>query len=195
MSNDRLLVSSIIPISEANGPGPHFTIWCQGCNLKCPGCYNPHTHNPTEGYSVNLSIIIEEIKKHWKAKNIRGVTLTGGEPLNQINVVLKLIKRIKSFGNIGIIILTGYEEEEVNKMCGYSALQMYTDVIIAGRFRADQKLQDGIRGSENKKYLWFSDFYSSNEFNSIPPVEASIKDDGTIIISGINPEIILDKII
>lgn len=193
MKSNTLRISSLLPISEANGPGPHYTIWFQGCSLKCPGCFNPHTHNPNEGNIVPLSALIEEISEIWKLKKIRGVTLTGGEPLDQTEGVLNLIKEIKQIGRVGIILLTGYEEEELKLFPNFSILQKDIDVIIAGRFKQNQKIQHGIRGSKNKKYMINSSFYSIKEFDSIPPVEVLLNDNGTITITGIEPEI-LDEI-
>ena len=192
MNSNTIRISSILPISEANGPGPHYTIWFQGCSLRCPGCFNPHTHNMNEGTNVSVSTLIKGIEELWKLKKIIGVTLTGGEPLDQIKGLVNLIKGIKKIGRVGIVLLTGYEEEEIEKFPEVSTLQNYTDVIIAGRFKQNQLIQRGIRGSENKKYLFYSDLYSIEEFFFVPPVEIFLNDNGTIIITGIEPEILDD---
>ena len=192
MNSNTIRISSILPISEANGPGPHYTIWFQGCSLRCPGCFNPHTHNMNEGTNVSVSTLIKEIEELWKLKKIRGVTLTGGEPLDQIKGLVNLIKGIKKIGRVGIVLLTGYEEEEIEEFPEVSTLQNYTDVIIAGRFKQNQLIQRGIRGSENKKYLFYSDLYFIEEFFFVPPVEIFLYDNGTIIITGIEPEILDD---
>ncbi|MHA2244724.1 MAG: 4Fe-4S cluster-binding domain-containing protein [Candidatus Hodarchaeales archaeon] len=194
MKYDGLKISSIIPISEANGPGPHYAIWLQGCSLRCSGCFNPHTHDPNQGYFVKISTLLREIKMNWEERNIRGVTLTGGEPLDQIYGVIKLVNKIKKIGNIGIILLTGYGEEKLRRLPEFFLLKRTADVIIAGRFMQSQKIQKGIRGSRNKKILFFSNYYTIEEFEDIPPVEVWMKNDGTITITGIEPEIIKNSL-
>ena len=187
---NEIRLANIIPVSEANGPGPHYTIWVQGCSLNCPGCFNPQTHNPEGGYSRSISSLLQEIIGYWTQKKIRGVTITGGEPLQQITNVTILLKEIKSVGEIGTIILTGYNENELQKISGFDILTPYLDILITGRFLKKKKLQKGIRGSVNKKILFYSSFYQYHEFDEIPPVEVITHSDGSISITGIKPEIL-----
>ena len=58
MKSNYLRINSIVPISEANGPGPHFTIWVQGCTLKCAKCFNPQSHNVNEGNLISIDNIL-----------------------------------------------------------------------------------------------------------------------------------------
>ena len=39
-----MLVHSVLPRSAVNGPGERVVIWFQGCDLRCPGCWNPSSH-------------------------------------------------------------------------------------------------------------------------------------------------------
>ncbi|MFX1515398.1 MAG: 4Fe-4S single cluster domain-containing protein [Promethearchaeota archaeon] len=190
---NSLRLANVIPISEANGPGPHYTIWVQGCSLNCPGCFNPHTHDPEGGYSRPIQDLFQEIVEYWTKRKIRGVTVTGGEPLQQITGVTDLLMKIKSVGKIGTIVLTGYNEQELHTLPGFDSLKQYLDVLITGRFLQEKKLQKEIRGSTNKKILFYSAFYQNHEFTVIPPVEVITHSDGTISITGIKPEI-LDNI-
>ncbi|MFW9906825.1 MAG: 4Fe-4S single cluster domain-containing protein, partial [Candidatus Thorarchaeota archaeon] len=187
---NSLKVANVIPISEANGPGPHYTIWVQGCSLKCPGCFNPQTHDPNGGFLRTTSSLVQEINLYWNQNKIRGVTITGGEPLQQIDSITHLLKKIKSIGEIGTIVLTGYNENELFLIPRFDRLRQFTDVLISGRFLQKNKLQEGIRGSTNKKVLLFSSFYQDFEFDVIPPIEIITHSDGTISITGIKPEIL-----
>ncbi|MFX1538548.1 MAG: 4Fe-4S single cluster domain-containing protein [Promethearchaeota archaeon] len=186
----KLRLANIIPVSDANGPGPHFTIWVQGCSLRCPGCFNPHTHDPNGGYSRTIPSLIHEIKKYWEQKQIRGVSITGGEPLQQIDSLTNLLQEIKAIGNIGTIVLSGYNKSELQSIPGFDRLKQYTDVLISGRFLYEKKLQKEIRGSTNKEILFYSSFYHHEEFETIPPLEVFTDSDGSICITGIKPEIL-----
>jgi anaerobic ribonucleoside-triphosphate reductase activating protein len=179
-------------MSEANGPGTHFTIWVQGCTLNCPGCFNPNTHNPEGGYLKNVSSIIQEITDLLHKGLIRGVTLTGGEPLQQMDAINHLVRNIKNLGNVGIILLTGYTTKELNMLYGFSELKKFFDVIITGRYKQSLKLQEAIQGSSNKELLFLSSFYKPAEFHTIPPLEIITLDDGTFTITGIKPDLVKD---
>jgi anaerobic ribonucleoside-triphosphate reductase activating protein len=186
----KLRLANIIPVSDANGPGPHFTIWVQGCSLKCPGCFNPQTHDPNGGYYQTISSLIHEIKTYWNKKRIRGVTITGGEPLQQIDSLTRLLQEIKAIGDIGTIVLTGYNESELQSIPGFNRLKQFIDVLISGRFLYEKKLQKEIRGSANKEFLFYSSFYRHEEFETIPPLEVFTDSEGSISITGIKPEIL-----
>ncbi|MFX0095128.1 MAG: 4Fe-4S single cluster domain-containing protein [Candidatus Hodarchaeota archaeon] len=191
---ETIQLSYVIPESATNGPGSHYTIWAQGCTFNCPGCFNPQTHDPKGGYTQSIEKLVEDIKTRWKEKKIRGVTFTGGEPLQQAQAVLNLAKKIKNIGKLGIIVLTGYEREEIHKQPELAELNQYVDVFITGRFRQHQKIQRGLKGSSNKDYIFNSTFYTEDEFDHIPEVEIITKDNGSLIISGIHPEVIEDAL-
>jgi anaerobic ribonucleoside-triphosphate reductase activating protein len=102
----------VIPVSEGNGPGPHYTIWVQGCTLRCQGCFNPHTHNRNLGFKRQISDLVNEIGNLWRQKLIRGVTITGGEPFQQLPNIIKLVQEIKQFGPLFLSNLYTRDEFE-----------------------------------------------------------------------------------
>ena len=190
---ETLRVANIIPTSEANGPGVHFTLWVQGCSLNCPGCYNKVLQNKSKGNEYSIDAIVKIIYNYWKDDKIRGITLTGGEPLQQAESILSLVKSVKKIERkIGIILLTGYYKTEIEKEEYFQELQSHIDVLIAGRFVMDKKIQEGLRGSSNKEYFFYSSIYSQEEFESIPPTEVFIDNSGNISLTGINPSIVRD---
>lgn len=187
---ETIRISSIIPISEANGPGPHYTIWTQGCNLKCSGCFNSHTHDPNGGYLQSIDALLKHIADLWHKNKIKGVTFTGGEPLQQIKSVITLLKGIKTIGKIGTIVLTGYNKQKCFELPEFNTVKEFTDVLIAGPYKQDLQLQEDLRGSSNKELILFTSFYSQGEFTCIPPVEVLIERNGSLSITGIKPEIL-----
>ncbi len=185
-------ISSIIPISEVNGPGPHYTIWVQGCTLKCPGCFNPQTHDQNTGREVKISHLLEDIKQYYQKKQIIGVTLSGGEPFQQLAELIELIALIKQHTKLGIIILTGYTLKELKNFQDLDSVVQNVDLIIAGRFNQNLKLQSGLRGSSNKNYWFTSNFYKKMDLDCIPLLEVITNHAGEMIISGIEPEGLFD---
>ncbi len=118
------------------------------------------------------------------------MTITGGEPLQQIESVITLLRGIKAIGNIGTIVLTGFNQEQCFKFSEFDNFRQFTDVLIAGPFMQNLILQEGIRGSSNKDLVLFSNFYTKEEFSLIPPVEVFVDIEGSLSITGIKPEIL-----
>jgi anaerobic ribonucleoside-triphosphate reductase activating protein len=159
----------------------------QGCSLNCQGCFNPQTHNKDAGKEMEIRKIIEEIRMYRSEKSIIGVTITGGEPFQQVDDLLELVSGIKKYTNLGIIILTGYSKGELMKFSQINSITKNVDLIIAGRYNNKLKLKSGLRGSSNKKYWYTSEFYKKHIFDDIPDLEIITNENGEITISGIDP--------
>jgi anaerobic ribonucleoside-triphosphate reductase activating protein len=78
-------IHAMEPRSRANGPGVRFVVWFQGCTLGCAGCFNPATHSGSLGASRrSLAELYAEIDLAMIGAPIEGLTLSGGEPMQQI---------------------------------------------------------------------------------------------------------------
>ncbi len=92
-------IHSIQSLGTVDGPGVRFTVFLQGCNLRCKCCHNPDTWNMLEGKSVTAEEIAERCaryKEYFGAEG--GITLTGGEPLLQPEFALEIFKRCHAMG-------------------------------------------------------------------------------------------------
>ncbi len=80
-----------------DGPGIRFVIFMQGCPLRCKYCHNPDTWNINDAkYERTVEFTINEVIKCKPFfKNNGGITITGGEPLVQVDYVTKLLRRAK----------------------------------------------------------------------------------------------------
>lgn len=176
--------------SYTNGPGPHFVVWFQGCSIHCPHCFNPHTHDPSAGKLLEVSAIVDKIIKVYKKCEVKGVTITGGEPFDQPLALLELTSRVKSSTDLGIILLSGYSSETLFKASLSQEIISYTDLLIAGPFIFEQTIKRGLRGSSNKTYHFITDYYKKEDFNAIPALEIAFNEEGDVILSGIDPFIL-----
>src|SRR5437868_145303 len=93
MSTPHLRLHEFLPESRANGPGVRAVVWVQGCSLGCPGCFNPETHPASGGRMASVDDLLREIAGLGDA--IEGVTLSGGEPLQQRGAVVALLRRLR----------------------------------------------------------------------------------------------------
>ena len=70
-------------ISRVNGPGNRFVLWTQGCSKGCNNCFNPLTWNTNN----NLLLSPLEILNIIENFEVDGITLTGGDPLEQSDIL------------------------------------------------------------------------------------------------------------
>lgn len=180
----NLRIHSIVDSSRANGPGNRAVVWVQGCTLGCDGCFNAPTHPQSAGYTISVDGLAHHL---LELQHIDGVTISGGEPLQQPHALLALLETIRATSTLSIIVFTGYEREELERMPLFSRLQHLCDVVIAGRYRAEQRVAEHLTGSANKQFLFFTDCYTPMDFADIPVGEIIIDATGTIIQTGLRP--------
>ena len=136
----------------ANGPGFRVSIYVQGCNNHCPGCFNPETWD-FEGGKEFTDKVKSKFLELGKSKKIAGFSILGGEPLQQGKDMLNLVKEIKErYPDKTIWMWTGcvYEELTPEQL----EIVKYVDVLIDGRFDAKLKsLRSRYKGSSNQRVI------------------------------------------
>ncbi len=70
--------------------GVRAVIWFQGCTIGCPGCFNPETHSPGGGRETEVEELVGKIV--GLGGSIDGVSISGGEPFQQPEGLLALVK-------------------------------------------------------------------------------------------------------
>ena len=147
-------IHSLIKNSRVNGPGDRFVIWTQGCRKGCKNCYNPETWSH---YKNNL-ITIEEIIEEIKISSATGVTISGGDPLEQPMEIFSLLEKISLLDlKDGVIVFTGYTLEEIKKDCQLEKCLKYIDVLIDGRYIDEKRISSGLAGSSNQEFHFLTD--------------------------------------
>lgn len=161
---ETIRISGVVKESIVDGPGIRYVVFTQGCPHKCEGCHNPQTHNFDGGKIVNISKLVEDIKKN---PLIKGVTISGGEPFAQANKVANLISSLDK-DNYNVMVYTGYTYENlINRSTdenGFFELLNLTDTLIDGRFEIT--LKDSFipfRGSSNQRAIDVKKSLESNE--------------------------------
>lgn len=175
------LVHAVLPRSRANGPGERFTIWSQGCALACPGCFNPETHTPAGGAARTVGDLLDAAVAE---PGIEGVTLTGGEPLEQPAAVGAFCALLRDRGDLGVIVLTGFTRAEIEGDPARSAAVEHADLVVAGRYNPRLSAAKGLRGSTNKTYWDRTGRYDPAELGGVPDLEVHIGDDGMVTVTG-----------
>jgi anaerobic ribonucleoside-triphosphate reductase activating protein len=119
--------------------------------------------------------------------SIEGITISGGEPLQQRLPLLRLLQRVRQETKLTTLLFSGFTWAETQQMPNAAALLSCLDVLIAGRYLAGQRLARDLRGSANKTVYLLSNRYSLNDLQALPPAEVIITAEGEVVISGIDP--------
>ena len=158
-------------------------VWFQGCSIGCPGCFNPETHSKAGGKLIEVESLVQQIVD--LGDQIEGVTVSGGEPLEQIEGLLTLVKAVRVSTANTIVVFTGKTWKQVSEMPEAEELLGLVDVLIAGPYQQRQRVATGLKGSRNKTFHFLTTRYTQADFDSIPKAEIIIESDGTIVRSGI----------
>lgn len=186
-SMPALRVHAWEPRSRANGPGMRFVLWLQGCSLGCPGCFNPATHAVEPRQVLQVGELVAMILAQGDRDRIEGVTLSGGEPLEQPEGALALVAALRAQTSLSILIFSGYTIEEIRAQPLGPAILQHIDVLVDGRYRAGQRLGHGLRGSHNQQIHLLSDRYTLADVEATPEAEIHIDPQGRITLTGVNP--------
>ncbi|MBI2299030.1 MAG: radical SAM protein [Armatimonadetes bacterium] len=116
---------------------------------------------------------------------IEGVTISGGEPLQQAGAVIELLARLRAESALSTLLFTGFEWAEVRRMPFAAELLAVLDVLIAGRYRQDRPLGRGLRGSANQTVHCLTGRYRPSDLEAVPVGEAVIGLGGEVVWSGV----------
>ncbi|MGV6935842.1 anaerobic ribonucleoside-triphosphate reductase activating protein [Paenibacillus sp. CMM36] len=139
-----------------NGIGLRHSLFVSGCTHHCRGCFNASAWNSQYGnkYTDELeNKVINDMKIDYV--QIAGLSVLGGEPFQNIDGLLPLLKRLKNeCKNKTVWIWSGYTFEEILKDSSKKDMLSLCDVLIDGKFELDKKdLTLKWRGSSNQRVI------------------------------------------
>jgi anaerobic ribonucleoside-triphosphate reductase activating protein len=127
-----------VPCTGAEGPHLRFALWVQGCTLACPGCCNPELWSASGGHEVAIEDLVRAVLAAKAEHGIEGVTIVGGEPLEQIEGVAAFARALADHG-LGVVVFTGLTLAEARTQPGFAALWSSVDTLVDGRYRARRR--------------------------------------------------------
>ena len=158
-------------------------IWVQGCSLGCPGCFNPRTHDPLKGFELHISELLEWFAKASRENRIEGLTISGGEPMEQAPAALELLRSLKaSHPGMTAGLFSGYTERELPESL-WHAIQATLDFAVLGRYNARRRSRNPLVSSTNQVLRLYTARYSMADF-AAQSVEVHIDDAGLTQITG-----------
>jgi anaerobic ribonucleoside-triphosphate reductase activating protein len=192
-----MLVHGFVPVSRANGPGWRAVLWFQGCTLNCSGCWNPTSHQFQSVSPTDVNDIVQRVTALHRAGDIDGLTLSGGEPMQQACSVLELIEGLRETGasSLSFGMFTGYTLHELergrfftfedcpDKIATWELIRPHLDFAVMGRYNRLAPVALPLRSSRNQHLQLFTTRYQQSDFGE-PIVEVSIGQDGTTTVTG-----------
>jgi len=160
-------IAEIVLSSNSEGPGKRFVIWLQGCSIGCPNCINPGMLSFDGGKDLSISEIFEKILISKKENGIKGITFLGGEPLDQAEQVLELLKTLEEI-KLNTILFTGYKYEDLLNKKSEIIDEIFNrlDVLIDGPYIDEEYTEKlYLRGSKNQRIIFLSDRIDRKDFN------------------------------
>lgn len=182
MRHDKgINLHAVIPCSRVNGPGNRLVVFFQGCGRGCPGCFNPQTH-PAQGRLIKTP---QEIFDDYLKKDIEGITVSGGEPFEQADGLIELLRIARMRYGLTTVVYTGFTIEELQKNPQRHEALKYINVLIDGPFDETKKEPTLLaRGSTNQRFIFLDDTYTIEAFYMPAKAELTISSEGVVTGTG-----------
>lgn len=151
-------IHSIESCGTVDGPGIRFVVFTQGCPMRCKYCHNPDTWKINEGKQISVSEVLRRydgVKEFCRG----GITVTGGEPLLQIDFVIELFKAAKE-KKIHTALDTSGITFNLGNVKKIDEVLKYTDLVMLDIKHIDDNEHKKLTGHSNENILAFARYLS-----------------------------------
>lgn len=148
-----------------DGPGVRYVLFLQGCPMRCLYCHNPDTWKLSGGKEMSVDEVLEDFRSYKPFLKDGGITLSGGEPLLQIDFVIELFKRAKQEGIHTCLDTSGitFNPEDEENLEKFNQIAEYTDLFLLDIKHIDPDGHKKLTGHSNENILKFLAFLSENK--------------------------------
>ena len=155
-------ISTTESFGSVDGPGIRFIVFVQGCRYRCQYCHNPETWEREGGYEATAEEIFRQAwryRPYWKRTG--GITVSGGEPLLQLEFVTELFRLAKEKGVNTVIDTAGepftYDEPFFS---AFETLLPLSDLFLLDLKQIDDAKHRALTGTSNESALALARFLS-----------------------------------
>ena len=156
------LIHSTESFGAVDGPGIRFLIFLKGCNMRCQYCHNADTwitDGAEEFTADSLLNKAERYRSYWRKTG--GITVSGGEPLLQIDFVIELFRKAKARG-VNTVLDTSAQPftRTAPFFAKFQELMTFTDLILLDIKHIDPEKHKALTGHDNKNILDAAEYLS-----------------------------------
>lgn len=152
-------IHSTESFGTVDGPGIRFVVFTQGCPMRCQYCHNPDTWDPVGGSrEISVEELLEEYDHNKSFYKDGGITVTGGEPLLQIDFVTELFEAAKQKGIHTCLDTSGITFQPGNPfvMKKMDRLMECTDLVMLDIKHIDPEEHLKLTSQKNDNILSFA---------------------------------------
>lgn len=155
-------IHSTESFGAADGPGVRFIVFLQGCRMRCRYCHNPDTWSTEGGTEMTAEEILDRAMRYqsyWR--NGGGITVSGGEPLLQIDFLTDLLRQAKERGIHTVIDTAGNPFTTEEPFFGkFRELMKYTDLLLLDMKEINPDRHKELTGFDNANILKMAEYLS-----------------------------------
>ena len=148
-------IHSTESFGSVDGPGVRFVIFVSGCPMRCQFCHNPDTWDMQVGRKRSADDLLAQAlryKSYWGTEG--GITVSGGEPLMQMDFMIELFRKAKEKGIHTTIDTSGAPFTREEPFFGkFNELIRYTDLLLVDIKHIDEEQHKVLTGRTNVNIL------------------------------------------
>ena len=155
-------IHSLETFGLVDGPGVRCVVFLQGCHMRCRYCHNPETWSMQGGEDSTAEEMFRKMyryRNYWGDKG--GITVSGGEPLMQIDFLTELFRKAKEKGVHTTLDTSGAPfAEEGSWFEKWKELMKYTDLVMLDIKQIDDEQHKILTGRTNRNILRMAEVLS-----------------------------------
>ena len=153
-------IHSFETFGTVDGPGIRFVVFLYGCPLRCKYCHNPDTWFIDKTKAYTAKEVVNMCLKYKNYYKNGGITVSGGEPLVQIDFLIELFKLCKENAIHTALDTSGILFDSNNEKL--KELIKYVDLVLLDIKHIDNEKHIELTTKSNKNVLEFARFLSNN---------------------------------
>lgn len=158
-------IHSLESMGTVDGPGLRFVVFLQGCPMRCAYCHNPDTWTVNAGTLMDPAEIIEQVEHNRSFYKNGGITVTGGEPLLQVDFLIDLFTLAKERDIHTCIDTSGitYKPGNTAYIEKLDKLMELTDLVMLDIKHINPEKHKELTGQPNDGILAFVQYLSDKD--------------------------------
>lgn len=160
-------IHSLESFGTVDGPGTRFVVFVQGCPMRCAYCHNPDTWSMNAGTLMEPEEIYAQYERNESFYQNGGITVTGGEPLMQVDFLIDLFTIAKEHNVHTCIDSSGiaYNPDNAPFLQKLDRLMELTDLVMLDIKHIDPEKHKELTGQPNKNILLFAEYLNQKQID------------------------------
>lgn len=160
-------IHSIETCGTVDGPGLRYVIFLQGCPMRCQYCHNPDTWEPGKGEQMTVDEALAKFYSNLPFYKNGGVTVTGGEPMMQMDFLIELFTKLHADGIHTCLDTSGimFQANSEAFMEKVEMLMSVTDLVMLDIKHIDEEKHKALTAHSNDRILAFARYLNEKKID------------------------------